>query len=226
MKIAPNNVHARLELGKLYAGQGKTQEAEKLFQEYMKIAPNNVHARLELGKLYAGQGKTQEAEKIFQECMKIDPNDVYSRLELGKLYAEQGKTDLSKNMYQYILDAIGDHAFYIENRIKHIMKHMENDTMKDFHGVFVKDPVKLLEEIKEKMTDENKKIGYMSDIYVIESKECGYQGGRKGDGHSLDYVTVITLPFSPDKIITMFPSDNIFALCKEEKDNSDDNEQR
>ena len=213
MQLDSNNVHARLELGKLYASQGKDKEAEKLFQECMQLDSNNVHARLELGKLYASQGKDKEAEKLFQECMQLDSNNVHARLELGKLYADQGKTELSKEMYNYIIDSLGKEAFDETNRVKHIMKHMKDDKTKKKHGVFLVNPVQLLEEIKKQMKQENKRIGYMSDVYLVELKGCGYEGGYEGDGHALDYVTLITLPDS-DIPITMFPSDNVFELNK------------
>ncbi len=215
MTLDPNNVHARLELGKLYAKQGREEKAEKLFERCKDLDPNDVHARLELGKLYAKQGR-EEAEKLFERCIDLDSNNVHARLELGKLYAEQGKTQLSTQMYEYIIDKLDEETFDEQNRIKHISKHMRDNKSKKQHGVFIKDPFKMLEDIKQQMNEENKKIGYMADIYVIKSEKCGYAGGKEGDRHQLDYVTVITLPNSRD-LITMFPSDNIFELEKEIK---------
>lgn len=64
LRLDPKNVHARLELGKLYASQGKEAEAEELFKEYMELDPKNVHATLELKKLYIKQGREEETDKI------------------------------------------------------------------------------------------------------------------------------------------------------------------
>ena len=79
----------------------------------------------------------------------------------------------------------------------------------------------------------NKQIGYLCDIYCINVPGCGYEGGRKGDGHILDYVTFVTLPNS-NNIITMFPSDKVVLrekvkenqnITQSETDISDDHEE-
>ena len=100
IKLDSNNLHARLELGKMYVFQGKEQEAEKLFVECIKLDSNNVHARLELGKMYVKQDKEQEAEKLFLEYMKLDPNNLHARLELGRLYVKQGKEKEAEKLFQ------------------------------------------------------------------------------------------------------------------------------
>lgn len=213
-----NGIDARgmFGLAKSYSYIGNKSESIKIYRLILKLSPKDVYARLELGKLYVGQGKEKEAEKLLNECMELDQKDVHARLELGRLYALQGKIEASQSLYEYIIDKIGDEAFDEENRAKHIIKHMKDDKTKEQHGVLVRDPFEILEDIKKQMIDENKKVGYMSDIYLIKSKGCGYEGGKKGDNHTLDYITVVTLPNS-NKFITMFPSDNIFELDKEEK---------
>ena len=112
MSLDPNNIHARLELGKLYSKQGKETEAEELFQEIMQLDPKNVHARLELGKLYAKQGKEAEAENLFKEYMELDPKNVHAKLELGKLYAKQGKEAEAEKLFKeyMVLDPKNLHA--------------------------------------------------------------------------------------------------------------------
>ena len=61
----------------------------------------------------------------------------------------------------------------------------------------------------------------MCDIYCINVPRCGYEGGRKGDGHILNYVTFIILPNS-NNIITLFPSDEIIIRQKEKGFGIDD----
>lgn len=214
IELNPSNVHARIELGKIYVKQRKEAEAERLFTKVIELDAKNVHARLELGRLYVKQGKEAEAEQLFKEYMDIEPNNVHARMELGKLYAEQGKTELSSEMYNYIIDTLDDETFNQDNRTRHIIKHMKDNKTKANHGVFTINPLEILEYIKGEMNENNKKIGYMSDVYVIKVEGCGYAGGQAGNGHTLDYITVITLPNSYD-LITMFPSDNIFEIEKD-----------
>ena len=125
---------------------------------------------------------------------------------MGRLYSIQGKDEEATNMYSYILENL-DYDFTDElSRINHIRKHMFDDANKDIHGVFTINFMEILDKaIKYKG---EKQIGYMCDIYCIHIPGCGYEGGRKGDGHILDYVTFITLPNS-STVITMFPSDEV-----------------
>ena len=152
---------------------------------------------------------------------------MHARLILGKIYAEQGKTELSQSMYDYIMERISSESFDERSRVLHIYKHMKDNKEKNQHGVFIKDPLKLLEDVEKQMNEENKKNGYMCDIYLIEAEECGYAGGKTGDGHKLNYITVITLPNSKT-LIAMFPSDNVFEMEQDNKiernvpNNSDD----
>ena len=103
LSIDSKNIQARLELGKLYANQGKEEEAEELFKDCLSIDSKNVHARLELGKLYAGQGKEEAAEQLFRECFQIVPKDIYARLELGRLYAKQDREEEAEALFKECL---------------------------------------------------------------------------------------------------------------------------
>ena len=207
IELDKSNTYARLELGKLYSKQGKDQEAERLFKEYIKLDLKGLHPRLELGKMYVKQGKDQEAEKMFKECIELDESDTYARLELGRLYALQGKNEKSSKMYEYILKNIDERVYDEKNRAKHFMKHMIDDKNKKIHGVLKINPIDILNKID--LSKIKKQVGYMSDIYCIKMQECGYQGGSQGDGHTLDYITIITMPNDISKILTIFPSDKI-----------------
>ena len=119
----------------------------------------------------------------------------------------QGNNEKSQEMYSYILDNLDYDIDDNQSRIRHILKHLKDDKTKDFHGVFLMDPIKLLDNMD--FNNVKKQIGYMSDVYCFHIEKCGYEGGVKGDGHTLDYVTVITFPNDKSRLITMFPSDQI-----------------
>ena len=160
-----------------------------------------------LGKCYLKVRKDQEAEKMFKECIELDKSNTYARLELGRLYALQGKNEKSSKMYEYILKNIDERVYDEKNRAKHFMKHMLDDKNKKIHGVLKINPIDILNKID--LSKIKKQVGYMSDIYCIKMQECGYQGGSQGDGHTLDYITIITMPNDISKILTIFPSDKI-----------------
>ncbi|KAN0072346.1 hypothetical protein V8E54_009275 [Elaphomyces granulatus] len=106
-------------LGNLYMGQGKLDEAEKMYQralqEFEKALGPGHTSTLDtvnnLGILYVDQGKLDEAEKMYQRALQgkekaLGP-DHTSTLDtvnnLGNLYANQGKLDEAKKMYQRAL---------------------------------------------------------------------------------------------------------------------------
>ena len=219
LRLEPRSTYARLELGKLFAKQGKAEKAETMLIECTKLNPNNPYVKLELGRLYAKQGKKDEAKKLFKEIIKFDPTILSARFELGKLLVDKGKSELNRSMYQYLLDEIGTDQFDQNNRIDRLMQHTKDDLSKEHHGVFAQDVdlTQILELVKAYMVDENKRKGYLTDVYVINVPECGYQGGRKGDKHTLDYITVVSTIEDPTKFITLFPSDNILELGQQEK---------
>ena len=92
-----------LELGRLYASVGKTNEAEKSFKELLNTQ-SRTYAMLELGRLYASAGKTNEAEKSFKELIISQAqNKTYALLELGRLYASNGNEELARKIFLEIL---------------------------------------------------------------------------------------------------------------------------
>jgi tetratricopeptide (TPR) repeat protein len=110
---------ALFNLGLVYAGQGKLDEAEKMYQRalqgYEKVGGPDHTSTLEtvnnLGLLYAARGKLDEAEKMFQRALQgsekaLGPGHK-STLDtvnnLGLFYARQGKLDEAEKMYQRAL---------------------------------------------------------------------------------------------------------------------------
>ncbi|KAI4136790.1 MAG: hypothetical protein LQ341_005446, partial [Variospora aurantia] len=107
------------ELGVLYDDQGKSAEAEKMYQQALDgkekaLGPNDpsLFGTLNnLGNIYTSQGKSAEAEKMYQRALdgfkKWDPNNLFT-LEIvnnfGTLYKDQGKHTEAEEMYQRALD--------------------------------------------------------------------------------------------------------------------------
>ena len=160
IKLDSRELHARLELGKMYVKQGKEQEAEKLFVECIKLDPNNVHARLELGKMYVKQGKEEEAEKLFLECIKLNASDLHARLELGKMYVKQGKEQEAEKLFQeYMkLDPNNLHARLELGRL-YVKQGKEQEAEKLFQEYMALDPNNLHARIE------------LGRLYVKQGKE-------------------------------------------------------
>ena len=72
VKISPDNAMAHLDLGIVYAEQGRKQNALAEFQTAIKIAPNNVNARWRLGRLYRSMGMPLQAKAEFDKASSLN----------------------------------------------------------------------------------------------------------------------------------------------------------
>jgi tetratricopeptide (TPR) repeat protein len=110
---------AFVELGKLYRGQGKHQQAEDAFKQAVEINPESDDAYAELGRLYAfqgrafraqdspqsgwieqSQGKFLQAEIMFKKAIEIDPENHGTLFDFGVFYRDQGKLPQAENSFR------------------------------------------------------------------------------------------------------------------------------
>ena len=91
IEFNPQNGQAYTELGRLYARQGKHNEAEQVFKKALELNPRNELAYTELGWLYLRQGKDTEGEQAFKKALELNPRNDEAYVELGWLYIKQGK---------------------------------------------------------------------------------------------------------------------------------------
>ncbi|KAI4122751.1 MAG: hypothetical protein LQ341_007273 [Variospora aurantia] len=129
-RIGDSDLHNRLgdvracsifhNLGILYHDQGKSAEAEKMYQwaldgKEKACGPNNPSLFItlnSLGNLYSWQGKYTEAETMLQQALDgkeemlgpKDPSTLDTVSNLGILYYEQGNYTKAEKMYQRALD--------------------------------------------------------------------------------------------------------------------------
>ena len=91
VESAPQDLHSRTELAKVYQRRGKLTEAEAVLMELLRLEPDNLQARTELAKIYQRQGKLSEAEVVLMELLRLEPDSLQARTELAKIYQRQGK---------------------------------------------------------------------------------------------------------------------------------------
>ena len=85
LKINPNDVDARTELGRTLYNLGNNNEAEKEFREAIRINTNIARAHYWFGSLLENLQRYNEAEKEFRDALMVDPNNVYAHQSLGEL---------------------------------------------------------------------------------------------------------------------------------------------
>lgn len=71
----PNNISAKLGLGKAYVADENYGNAEKAVKEVVEIDKNNIQAREALFEIYLKENNLDSANTILQEIVKIDPNN-------------------------------------------------------------------------------------------------------------------------------------------------------
>jgi tetratricopeptide (TPR) repeat protein len=107
------------ELGRLYADQGKLDEAEKMYERALQGREKALGAEHtstldtvnNLGILYRNQGKLDEAEKMYKRALQgrekafgAEHTSILNTVNnLAVLYSDQGKLDEAEKMYERAL---------------------------------------------------------------------------------------------------------------------------
>jgi Tfp pilus assembly protein PilF len=76
---------APLDLGILYARQGRWADAEPTLVEAVKRDPGNVAARAELGIVYRALGRLNEADSAYRAALEIAPDNARVHRNFGIL---------------------------------------------------------------------------------------------------------------------------------------------
>ncbi|MBV8488263.1 MAG: tetratricopeptide repeat protein, partial [Planctomycetaceae bacterium] len=89
LRDRPEALRIALELGLLYLGLGKFQEAAREYYEVIKAAPQSAYARaarLNLADIDAESGQTDAARRAFDKLLASDPQDSSARLSRALLF--------------------------------------------------------------------------------------------------------------------------------------------
>lgn len=93
LKISPDAIHIRENLGVVDWDHGNIEGAEKQWRMSLKINPNSPISLNNLGLVYAKRNEYAEAERYFQEAMRRKPDYTDPHLNLGSM-------DLDLKKYQ------------------------------------------------------------------------------------------------------------------------------
>jgi Flp pilus assembly protein TadD len=103
IQSAPENLHTRTELAKIYQRQGKMTEAEAVLGEILELDSRNLQARTELAKIYQHQGNFLAAETALRKVLELQPNDINSRTELARAYQKQNRLPEAETLLLQVL---------------------------------------------------------------------------------------------------------------------------
>ncbi len=89
----PEAVFPRKELLKVYAQQGRYDQAIKQAQEVLKRRPKDEETRFILAKLYLAQGRTARAIETLESLLEDDPGHAEALQVLAMVYLRQKNVD-------------------------------------------------------------------------------------------------------------------------------------
>ncbi|MEI6034446.1 MAG: tetratricopeptide repeat protein [Verrucomicrobiae bacterium] len=89
----PDDTRDMVDQARKLFGQGRFDEAEKLYQQIVASAPNNYFALSNLGVAQIQARKLSAAEVALKKAMEINPKDSFAATNLGVVYCKQGRFD-------------------------------------------------------------------------------------------------------------------------------------
>ena len=208
IRLKPNNERTlmrALEVNDKMQNYEQMYEISEKLLELNAVKPTDYKTIETMARTYFSLGKYDKVVRTFRGKTQEPTNRIMENLYKRRIYSILNKDEKQAKMYQSLMANI-EEAYGEEEILKHVEKHMNDDKYKEIHGVFTKPLPEILDKVK--AAEKIKQKGHACDIYCIKLDNCGYQGGNKGDGHTLNYITLITMPGS-QKPITMFPSDKI-----------------
>jgi tetratricopeptide (TPR) repeat protein len=100
---APDSAPVEIQLGRVLAAEGKTDEAIAALRTGIKLAPRDEAAQRDLAEVYTTSGKNDLAESVYSALVAAHPNDAELHRRLGQAFVRQKK---SKEAQQEFLTAV------------------------------------------------------------------------------------------------------------------------
>jgi DNA-binding beta-propeller fold protein YncE len=95
----PNNVHALLQLGIVYAKAGEFDESFNLFTKALTLSPEDSSLHNSLGNVHYLKGQDADAERAYLKASELDPNDPLLLVNLARAYQSMGKKDRAVEVF-------------------------------------------------------------------------------------------------------------------------------
>lgn len=89
VRVEPENVMARVKLGRLLASQGQYEEALEHLRTAVRLNPAEDKAHYELGFVSLAQNRLKEANEAFVAVIKLNPRDSQAFGNLGLIALKQ-----------------------------------------------------------------------------------------------------------------------------------------
>lgn len=104
LENSPENMEARLALGKAYLGAGKMDQAEKNFEKYLRQNPYDKAVLLDMAKLAAYRQDSEVAIDYLKKYVAEYPDSSEAYELLGKNYWQLGKKELTRENFEKAME--------------------------------------------------------------------------------------------------------------------------
>jgi eukaryotic-like serine/threonine-protein kinase len=102
--LRPDNVRARLDLGKALAGNGQLDEATAVFQKVIDRKPDLAEAHSNLGKTLWDLGRQDEAVAALHHALELKHDLAQAQRNLGLVYWKQGRLDEAIGAFNKVIE--------------------------------------------------------------------------------------------------------------------------
>ena len=99
VSVNPESSDAWRNLGDLYRGQGRTEDARKAYQSAVLSRPSNIEARTALAVQLATEGQFDQAEGLLQESLGFAPCHCPALNNLAMVKVRRGDFDRAVELY-------------------------------------------------------------------------------------------------------------------------------
>ncbi|MCK9457541.1 MAG: tetratricopeptide repeat protein, partial [Candidatus Riflebacteria bacterium] len=110
LKIDPQNVKARINLGNVYLSTQDLVEAEKIYRSAISLDTKDISPRLNLGVVYYKQGDFVKAKTEWEKLLADNPNNVRVLSVIGSAYLEQRNYDKAIEIFKQISEVVPDNG--------------------------------------------------------------------------------------------------------------------
>ena len=130
IRVDPEDIHSRTELGKLLSKQkGREKEAEEVLRQVLEMSSKDVMARTELGKLLSKQkGREKEAEEFLRQVINIDSKNLHARTVLAQLYENCNSPKEAWKLYQKVCEIDPGNPYGLKG-LERLKKYIEKQLM-------------------------------------------------------------------------------------------------
>lgn len=115
LELNPQYGHTQVNLGNLYSGQGKLEEAILRYKTAIKLNRASYFAQIGLGNVFVQKGQLQDAQTQYKMAVSLKPDHPLARYNLGRVYELLNKKENALTYYKSAINIDPDFFLALNN---------------------------------------------------------------------------------------------------------------